>query len=197
MRQLVIEGVPINDLSKILQSISEHFLDTAQSVTPQLDGSISESTLNIQVKSLRGKVNIQDIVADVRLALKRNISVSICDGNWNLGVYVLDVELDRFLTNLSMSMAPLDPLMSEKITQATLLALKPESDKGVVILTSKYSRALIFSLFQTEIDNLRVVSTDELCRDVKLNILGTIALQGLPTKEVPVLIEGEVDEASV
>lgn len=145
LRQLVTEGVSIREMRTILQAVAE-------------------------CSSKAGAAGIEhyDLLAELRQALSRAISLSLCDADWNLEAWVLDAAPDQHFASAARDCSGIDPAVLDEVNSAL------EQSNTKVLVTSRDARLICAELCRVSRPELTVVAINELSSEVKLHILGRI-----------------------
>lgn len=159
LTMLLKEGVSIKDLETIVETIVESLGDGGK------------------------KVNLDTIVENVRMALKRTITRMYTEDG-NMRVYTIDADLERTMVNSMtngengyyLALSP-DVLQSvvrqvgECVKKFNALAQQP------VILTSQVMRAQFYHMIGQFYPNVRVLSFNEIANNVQIQSLGSLKLE--------------------
>ncbi len=156
-RILLREGVNIKNVPLILQAISESLLLKAGE-----------------------KINRElFLVSEVRKTLKRNITQSLISQRNELAAWILDAELDNLLANIFLSEVVLHPKIIASLKEV-LQGIKISSQQShLLIVCSAYARSVLASYLLSCRKDLRIIALEELLPEIKLNVLGKIALSNL------------------
>lgn len=153
LSSLLKEGVPIKDMETILESIAE-----ATNAGKDLDG----------------------ILEDIRVKLRRTITRRFCDGG-QLKVIVIDAELEKSIissltkNNQGVYLA-LSPGLMQKFISQIGEELKKFNDlpQSPVLLTSQVLRIYIYRLLEQFYPNIYVLSFNEIANNVQIQAIGNI-----------------------
>ena len=153
LSSLLKEGVPIKDMETILESIAE-----STNAGKDLDG----------------------ILEDVRVKLRRTITRRFCDGG-QLKVIVIDAELEKSIissltkNNQGVYLA-LSPGLMQKFIAQIGEELKKFNDlpQSPVLLTSQVLRIYIYRLLEQFYPNIYVLSFNEIANNVQIQAIGNI-----------------------
>lgn len=187
LRQLVAERVSIRSLSTIFQAIAEYkhgirSEPTAKSIGGQRGGSkhlVPSSNCDAPVSS-----DLLGLLAAARQAMSRNISAMVANDRWEIRAWVLEGEVDQLLSKTAIAGVPLNPRLVERIMESTHSAAQQNVSNGpLVLLASRYARALLYSVIRGELENVFVLAIDEICEEAKLFIEGEICAINGPEEE--------------
>lgn len=152
---LLKEGIPVKDMETILESIAE-----AAVAGKDLDGMVEE----------------------IRIKLKRTITRKFCDGG-QLKVIVLDADLEKSiissLTKNSQGVyLALSPNLMQTIISQVGEALKKFKDlsQSPVLLTSQVLRVYIYRLLEQFYPDLYVLSFNEITNNIQIQAIGNITM---------------------
>lgn len=153
LSNLLKEGVPIKDMETILESICE-----SVSAGKDLDG----------------------ILEDVRVKLRRTITRKFCDSG-QLKVMVLDAALEKsIISSLTKNSQGVYLALSPQLMQ-TVIAQVGENVKkfndlaqSPVLLTSQVLRIYIYRLLEQFYPNIYVLSFNEIANNVQIQAIGNI-----------------------
>ncbi|MGO5053721.1 flagellar biosynthesis protein FlhA [Lachnospiraceae bacterium LCP25S3_G4] len=155
LTNLLKEGVPIKDLETILEVIVD-----SSSTTREIDA----------------------IVENIRIALKRTITRKFCqDGQ--MKVITLDAELEKtIIASLSKSDQGVYLALSPEVMQSTISKLMKEVEKfkelpqNPVILTSQVVRVYFYRMVEQFCPNVYVLSFNEIANNIQIQAVGNITL---------------------
>ena len=155
LTNLLKEGVPIKDLETILEVIVD-----SSSTTREIDA----------------------IVENIRIALKRTITRKFCqDGQ--MKVITLDAELEKtIIASLSKSDQGVYLALSPEVMQSTITKLMKEVEKfkelpqNPVILTSQVVRVYFYRMVEQFCPNVYVLSFNEIANNIQIQAVGNITL---------------------
>jgi flagellar biosynthesis component FlhA len=184
LKQLIQERVSIKEFTNILQAIAVYKL--------QLDNGlmkVNNQTLTRQLLSQLGesggmdnkKLNVQnELLSEVRIALKRTISNSLQRRQGAVSAVLLDSDLDKLMSLTSLNGVPVSvDILQMFYRKAQELKEKyyNASDNTLIILSSKFARRQVFDLLAPNCPEIIVVAVEELCADTKLEVLETFGLE--------------------
>lgn len=144
LKQLTAENVSIRDLRSILQAVAEAAAKDGKSAPP-----------------------FNELLAEVRQALSRSISSSICGEGWELEAWMLDQAADRHLTDAAVS-GSADPELVDELVASL------EKNRVGVLITGREARLICSELCRVHCPGLCVVAVNELSAEVRLKLRGTI-----------------------
>ncbi len=178
LRQLVIEGIHIRQMRSILQAVAEsHLREQEMSLSlPSASGANSQR-LQLLGKKEGATRQGRELLADVRISLKRVISKQITDDNWNLQAFICAPLLEQIFSSPVALGAPIEPGIRESILNQINKAFSTQNTPTKVLLTSKQSRTNLFNLIRFDCPMVSVIAIDELAPEVTLSILGEIKLE--------------------
>lgn len=167
------QAVPLNVIVTVLQRL-------LQSDIPLIDmRTIAERMIESWAKSK----DIDNLVESVRIALKHLIIYSICSGNKEISVAVLDNDLAQILhksiqhnQEMGERMVVLEPSLTERIYSRLLeFVQKCELDSvpAIMLVTSEL-RSLLERLFKSGIPNIHFLSHNEIPDDRQLTVIAKI-----------------------
>ncbi|MGC9318525.1 MAG: flagellar biosynthesis protein FlhA [Armatimonadota bacterium] len=170
---LLEEGVPITDLSTIVEAMADALRGGA--VTVATGAAAPE-----------GRGSLQDAVEHVRAALARTICEQYRDEDGALAVYVLDAELEAEIAEavVDTPQGPtclLDPNLLQRLLEAVQAAVEELAARGraPIVLTSPPIRRHLRELIWRSFPGVAVISHAEVVPDVQLRALGSIALKAV------------------
>ncbi|MDR2337659.1 MAG: flagellar biosynthesis protein FlhA [Deltaproteobacteria bacterium] len=183
LKQLIQERVSIKEFTNILQAIAVYKL--------QLDNGlmkVNNQTLTRQLLSQLGeggsaenkKLNFQnELLSEVRIALKRTISNSLPKKQKVVSAVLLDNDLDKLMSLTALNGVPVSvDILQMFYRKAQELREKYSTrDNSLIILSSKFARRQVFELLAQSCSELIVVAVEELCVDTKLEILETFGVE--------------------
>lgn len=153
LSSLLKEGVPIKDMETIMESIGE---------------------------SVSAGKDIDGMLEDIRVKLRRTITRKFCDGG-QLKVMVLDAALEKSiiasLTKNSQGVyLALNPALMQTIIAQVGENLKKFNDlaQSPVLLTSQVLRIYIYRLLEQFYPNIYVLSFNEIANNVQIQAIGNI-----------------------
>lgn len=154
LSNLLKEGVPIKDVSTILESI----IDTTATTK-----------------------DIDTITENIRVALKRTITRRFCE-NGQLKVVTLDADLEKTIVNsLSRSEHGIYLALSPDVMQKVIVQLSEhmkifnELAQRPIILTSHVVRVYFYRLIEQFFPNIYVLSFNEIANNVQIQSIGNIS----------------------
>ncbi|MEF9941536.1 MAG: flagellar biosynthesis protein FlhA [Lachnospiraceae bacterium] len=155
LTHLLKEGVPIKDMETILETI----VDSAATIR-----------------------DVDGIIENIRIALKRTITRKFCtDGRMN--VITLDAELEKtIIASLSKSDQGVYLALSPDVMQTIITQLTEEVKKftdlsqNPIILTSQVVRVYFYRLIEQFYPNMFVLSFNEISNNIQIQALGNITL---------------------
>jgi flagellar biosynthesis component FlhA len=166
LRQLVREQVSIRGFADILQAVAEYQArknDAAQQNT---------------------KTGDAELLADIRVALKRTISRRFADADWRIQAWVLNGELDHLLSKAARTGSDVQPELADLLVR-TVQSLD-SSHPCPTLLTTGLARKILADTLREQLVEARVLAVDELSDEVRLEVLGEIGLPGsAATAEMP------------
>jgi len=175
VRQVVPKPVPVTLLADVLRRLVEEGICARDLKT------ILES-LALVAQTERDPLNLAEFV---RSQLRRSITHGLTGGSRELGVYLLDAQIeDTLRTAISRTQAgsflTLAPAAGRDIVNAVRRALG-QTDEPAVILTQPDIRRFVKKLIETDVPGARVVSYAELLPEIAIKPLGKASLAGLLT----------------
>ena len=185
LRELVHERVSVRELSAILQSIAEwHVAGEKGKITsvvrPSVENGVVPQLQALSVGRAAPASEMKELLADVRIGLRRAVSRSIADPSWNVSGWVLAPEVDHFLSKVAFAGSPLEPTLAEQLIQSTKTKTQGiKKGEVAVILTTKYARSTLAALIREDCPHARVIAFEELSREVRLSVRGKITLREL------------------
>ncbi|MGL5255950.1 MAG: flagellar biosynthesis protein FlhA [Proteocatella sp.] len=154
LSNLLKEGVPIKDISTILESI----IDTTATSR-----------------------DIDTITENIRVALKRTITRRFCE-NGQLKVVTLDADLEKTIVNsLARSENGIYLALSPDVMQKIIMQLSEhmkvfnELAQRPIILTSHVVRVYFYRLIEQFFPNIYVISFNEIANNVQIQSIGNIS----------------------
>ena len=183
LRQLVAERVSIREMHLILQALAEcklgsDFKDTHGELWRLggvACGSVEQSSI------LKERLEIQELLAAVRIALQRTISQSVVStANCQVHAWVLAPRLDYLLTQIAITGAPKEADFVEGLAKA---ARELAGSEFRIILTTKFARLELSRILRSEQLDIPVLAIDELVPEVSLRIKGELSVAAKPTEE--------------
>lgn len=171
LRKLLQERIGISNISLILQSIAEFKIGVGESKSFLIES--KEQDILESDKKLSGE-NL-NLLAYIRASLSRQISQRVCSDNWKLKAWMLDSELDAMFVNTLLSKSCLSPVLEERIIEY-IRRIQREEAVPLVILASRNARPMLSQILFDEISDYYVLSHEELSKEVKIEILGTVSL---------------------
>lgn len=154
LSNLLKEGVPIKDVSTILESI----IDTTATTK-----------------------DIDTITENIRVALKRTITRRFCE-NGQLKVVTLDADLEKTIVNsLARSEHGIYLALSPDVMQKIIVQLSEhmkifnELAQRPIILTSHVVRVYFYRLIEQFFPNIYVLSFNEIANNVQIQSIGNIS----------------------
>lgn len=155
LANLLKEGVPIKDLDTIMESIVE-----SSATTHDLDM----------------------IISNIRVALKRTITRKFCEGG-QMRVVTLDAEVEKtIISSLAKNeqgvYIAMNPDTMQKIIGQIGTELKKFNDlaQSPIILTSNVVRIYFYRLIEQFYPNIYVLSFNEIANNVQIQAIGNIVL---------------------
>jgi flagellar biosynthesis component FlhA len=178
LRQLIIESVSVRSLVIILQAIAEYRLCSkdAMGKVIRFPGVKFRASGQLKGEEQQWLNEGAEMLAVVRIALKRFISRTLADEHLRIKVWMLNREIDHLLGNTSFADVPLDPDIVQALASCVGEARRRQSSSApVVIVSSKYARQLLAGILREEFDDVKVVAVEELCNEVRLQVLGEVS----------------------
>lgn len=117
------------------------------------------------------KLDSKELLSNVRVSLKRVISLKYVNEDFKLKVILLDPVIDLEFMKAAKE---LDIVSDESFNSITRFLSDINLD-GLVLLTSKESRRGVHDFLNLQNINIPVIAHDEVIKDVKLDVLGTIS----------------------
>jgi flagellar biosynthesis component FlhA len=177
---LIRDKVGIKELPSILQAIADNATkETRENI------SSSEQASNLYKH--------EKLLIEIREALARNISKSVCDDNWNLKAVCFGSETDGLLANFVETDAIISPLLVQQL-QTQILDLKQKSlSKDLTVIASRYATVILKRIFGAGLSGVTFISANEVCKEVKLEIIAEINCEALQIEEAP-LYEEKIED---
>jgi len=153
LKILLAEGVPITDLKRVLELLS-----------------------NINIT----KMSILEIAETIRPALVGLLIQKICPINKELSVITLSPEMEQIIINAlkekNSTGISLDPIFTQNMLKAVAKAYETASSKGdnCILLTSPIIRRDLANLIRQSIEDLHVIAFTELPETRRINVIATI-----------------------
>ena len=153
LKILLAEGVPITDLKRVLELLS-----------------------NINIT----KMSILEIAETIRPALIGLLIQKICPINKELSVITLSPEMEQIIINAlkekNSTGISLDPIFTQNMLKAVAKAYETASSKGdnCILLTSPIIRRDLANLIRQSIEDLHVIAFTELPETRRINVIATI-----------------------
>ncbi|MEA3402296.1 MAG: flagellar biosynthesis protein FlhA [Armatimonadota bacterium] len=170
---LLEEGVPITDLSTIVEALAD-----------ALRGGVA--VVGRGATAAEGGAGLEDAVEHVRAALARTICEQYRDEDGALAVYVLDPELEAQIAEavVDTPQGPtclLDPAVLQRLLEAVQDAVEELAAQGrrPIVLTSPPVRRHLRELIWRSFPDMAVISHAEVVPDVQLRALGSIRLEAV------------------
>jgi len=177
LKQLIQEKVSIKEFTNILQTVAVHKIQIDHGIIKINNQMVSRQLLD-QLGSGAGgnKANFyNELLAEVRVALKRTISRSLKRDDGSLSAVLLDGELDKMFSLAAYSNMPVSGDMLEVFYNKIQDLKLRYGSLPLVILSSKFARRQIYNLVSQSHKDVSVIAVDELTPDTKLEILETLA----------------------
>jgi flagellar biosynthesis component FlhA len=178
LRQLVAERVSIRSLSTVFQAIAEYKHGIrSEPAAKSIGGQRGGSKHMVPISNCEAAVTADSLglLAAARQAMSRNISAMVANERWEIRAWVLEGEVDQLLSKTAIAGVPLNPRLVERIMDsAYTVAQQNVVNAPVVLLASRYARALLYSVIRGEFENIFVLAIDEICEEAKLLIEGEI-----------------------
>jgi flagellar biosynthesis protein FlhA len=162
LRKLIEERVPVRELRTILQAVAECGLEGET-----LDLSVSRDQLD------QGRKQLPQMLAAVRIALRRVISKSVTAADWRLSAIALNPEVDQLLSRVATGGVPLSPELSERL----VAACREGVGTAQVILAGCSARPQLAALLGEAKLDLQVLAYEELSEEVELEICKAIGFE--------------------
>ena len=185
----ILEFIDDNETKRLLDFYESSYQDLVNRVVPDMI-SVTKLTLilkglieeNISIKAfdmiLQGiaetdkeKLDNQTLLSNVRVSLKRVISLKYVDEDFKLKVILLDPVIDLEFMKAAKELE----IVSDESFNSITRFLSDINLDGLVLLTSKESRHGVHDFLNLQNINIPVISHDEVIKDVKLDVVGTIA----------------------
>ena len=177
LKQLIQEKVSVKEFTNILQTIAVHKIQTEHGIVKINNQMVSRQLLDQLGNGANNnkKVNFyNELLAEVRVALKRTISMTLKKENGILSVVLLDSELDKMFSMAAYSSMPVSGDMLEMFYNKVQDLKQRYSNLPLVILSSKFARRQVYNLVSQSHRDVTVVAVDELTGGTKLEILETL-----------------------
>lgn len=173
---LIRDKVGIKEVPSILQAIA--------------DNAAKETRENISFPEQASNLyKHEKLLIEIREALARNISKSVCDDNWNLKAVCFGSETDSLLANFVETDAIISPILVEQL-QTQILDLKQKSNnKGLTVIASRYATVILKRIFGSGLSGVTFISANEVCREVKLEIVAEINCEAVRLENAPLFEE--------
>lgn len=185
----ILEFIDDNETKRLLDFYEGSYQDLVNRVVPDMI-SVTKLTLilkglieeNISIKAfdmiLQGiaetdkeKLDSKELLSNVRVSLKRVISLKYVNEDFKLKVVLLDPVIDLEFMKAAKE---LDIVSDESFNSITRFLSDINLD-GLVLLTSKESRHGVHDFLNLQNINIPVIAHDEVIKDIKLDVFGTIS----------------------
>lgn len=150
---LLKEGVSIRDMEAIMETVTE------------------SAGLN---------KDLDNMMEDVRVRLKRTITRSFCEDG-QMKVLVLDGQLEKqIISSMTKNNQGIYLALSPELMQSLITQLEEERKKfqdftqGAVILTSQVIRVYVYRLLEPFYPDIHVLSFNEITNNIQIQAIGTI-----------------------
>ncbi|MGI6681409.1 MAG: flagellar biosynthesis protein FlhA [Bdellovibrionota bacterium] len=184
----ILEFIDDNETKKLLDFYESTYQDLVNRVVPDI---ISVTKLTLVLKSLieedisikhfdmilqgvaeldKDNINKQSLIANVRESLKRVISLKYASSDFKLNVILLDPVIDLEF----MKAAKEIDIVSDESFNSIVRFFDGVDVEGKVLLTSKDARLGVFDFITLQNINIPVLAHEEIIKDVKLQVCGTI-----------------------
>jgi flagellar biosynthesis protein FlhA len=158
LRSLLDEDVPIRDMRSILETITEH--------APRLAGLNPAGT----------GPNLDELLAQVRIALGRAIVQHWFEGENELRVIGLDSRLERVLTQALGANGALEPGLAENLLTDTQRIVQSQEDRGdaPVLVVPPVLRASLSRFLRHHLPHMAVLSSAEIPEERMIRVTAVI-----------------------
>ncbi len=187
LRELVLEGIPINDMRTILQALAEFDLSSKEGSFDKQQRSVVPALKALQSSSENQPTGRKERLAAVRIALGRTISRTLLKDREQISVWTLSAELDHMLAKATYAAMPLIPSLTEEI----ILQLKESNPE--IVLTTQFSRSFLATLVRQVGFDIKVIAIEEITEEVKIDVLGEIGSTLIPEPEEEIIETATVE----
>jgi flagellar biosynthesis protein FlhA len=158
LRSLLDEGVPIRDMRSILETVTEH--------APRLAGLNPAGT----------GPNLDELLAQVRVALGRAIVQHWFEGETELRVIGLDARLERVLMQALGSSGALEPGLADNLLNDTQRVVQSQEDRGdaPVMVVPPVLRASLSRFLRHHLPHMAVLSSAEIPEERMIRVTAVI-----------------------
>ena len=158
LRSLLDEDVPIRDMRSILETVTEH--------APRLAGLNPAGT----------GPNLDELLAQVRVALGRAIVQHWFEGDSELRVAGLDARLERVLMQALGSSGALEPGLAENLLNDTQRVIQGQEDRGdaPVLVVPPVLRASLSRFLRHHLPHMAVLSSAEIPEERMIRVTAVI-----------------------
>ena len=181
LRQLVREHVAVRDLRVILQAIAEHAVAADRGIIGENEVfdrfTVTQDVLRgLSVGRSEGhKSGGAEVLASVRVALKRTITRLVCGSQTELACWILDPELDADLARSEAAGLPLDPISTDVLGGEIAELSRATLASAPVVITSRFARMRTVRICAAESVTAHVICAEELLPGIDVNLLGVVS----------------------
>ena len=187
VRELLQEDISIKEFPAILQAIAEYKFKSEGGnlgTSSEINSSKVLKQISAWDKAEVGSQKNADLLAEVRIALKRTICEGLVLDNHELNAIVVSPLLDRVFSVAGFNQAPVATSLVDQLKDRLNSFIEEIGEEHVVVVSSKFARLCLAQAIRPSFRKLKVLAHDEITDDMKINILGVVGGDSINRDEV-------------